>query len=102
MEYAENFYLPCWWMLETADRKLVEWPESGEVELYDTAADPHETTNIAGDEPSSVADMRAVLVERKREPEGLRQFRDAGPCSWPRSRRCARDPITPIPPHPVR
>ena len=53
--------------VRTADRRLVEWrafdaPASSAVlELYDLAADPDETRNLAAERPDDVARLRALL-----------------------------------------
>jgi iduronate 2-sulfatase len=54
--------------VRTARYRLVEWkrpgaaPDSAEVELYDYLKDPGETRNLAADEPSVVAKLRALLT----------------------------------------
>jgi iduronate 2-sulfatase len=46
----------------------VEWkrsgaaPDTAEIELYDYQTDPGETRNVAADEPSLVAKLRALLT----------------------------------------
>ena len=54
--------------VRTARYRLVEWkqpggaPETADLELYDYEADPAETRNLAADEPSVVATLRALLA----------------------------------------
>ena len=54
--------------MRTARYRLVEWkqpggaPETADLELYDYEADPAETRNLAADEPSVVATLRALLA----------------------------------------
>lgn len=54
--------------IRTERYRLVEWrdaehrPESAELELYDYEADPHETRNLAADQPNVVARLRAILA----------------------------------------
>ena len=58
--------------IRTERHRLVEWkkpgaaPESAEIELYDYAADPLETRNLAADQPDVVKRLRAILA---RHPE---------------------------------
>ena len=58
--------------IRTEQHRLVEWkkpgaaPESAEIELYDYAADPLETRNLAADQPDVVKRLRAILA---RHPE---------------------------------
>jgi len=77
--------------IRTADLRLCEWKEFGagpdlaEIELYDMAADPGETRNVAGERPEDVARLRALLAAH---PEPRRPL--AGPA--------ADSPPTPAPP----
>jgi iduronate 2-sulfatase len=54
--------------VRTSRYRLVEWkqpgaaPDTADLELYDYQADPGETRNLAPDEPSVVAKLRAVLA----------------------------------------
>jgi arylsulfatase A-like enzyme len=43
--------------------KLIEWMETGRVELYDLRADVSETTNLARDMPDKAAELRQVLTD---------------------------------------
>lgn len=49
--------------------RLVEWrdpgqpAESADLELYDYETDPHETRNIAADQPQLVAQLQAILAQ---------------------------------------
>lgn len=58
--------------IRTEQHRLVEWkkpgaaPESAEIELYDYAADPFETRNLATEQPDVVNRLRAILA---RHPE---------------------------------
>jgi iduronate 2-sulfatase len=61
--------------------RMVEWKKAGApadtaiIELYDYATDPNETKNIAGDQPETVARLRAILAK---QPEAKPQLRVAG------------------------
>jgi iduronate 2-sulfatase len=54
--------------VRTSRYRLVEWkrsgaaPDTAEIELYDYQTDPGETRNVAADEPSLVAKLRALLT----------------------------------------
>jgi iduronate 2-sulfatase len=54
--------------VRTSRYRLVEWkrpgaaPDIAEIELYDYQRDPEETRNLAPDEPSLVAKLRALLT----------------------------------------
>ena len=54
--------------IRTDRHRLVEWKEPGadpataEFELYDYAVDPHETKNLAAENPTMVADLRGLLA----------------------------------------
>jgi iduronate 2-sulfatase len=56
--------------VRTARYRLVEWklpgagPETADLELYDYQADPAETRNLAADQPSVVASLRALLSKQ--------------------------------------
>ena len=56
--------------VRTPRHRLVEWkqpgaaPDTAEIELYDYQTDPAETRNLAADEPSVVAKLRALLTEQ--------------------------------------
>jgi iduronate 2-sulfatase len=58
--------------IRTEQHRLVEWkkpgaaPESAEIELYDYAADPLETRNLAAEQSDVVKRLRAILA---RHPE---------------------------------
>ncbi len=58
--------------IRTEQHRLVEWkkpgaaPESAEIELYDYAADPLETRNLAAEQPDVVNRLRTILA---RHPE---------------------------------
>ena len=60
--------------IRTERHRLVEWkkpgaaPETAELELYDYEADPHETRNLAAEQPDAVKRLRAIL---DRHPEAL-------------------------------
>ncbi len=50
---------------------------TGEIELYDLAADPGETTNVAGRHPEIVGRIRSAMAESHRpdpnwKPRGTR------------------------------
>ena len=55
--------------IRTARHRLVEWKKFGEpadtpeFELYDYAADPHESRNLAKEQPEVVTMMRAILAQ---------------------------------------
>jgi iduronate 2-sulfatase len=57
--------------VRTSRYRLVEWkrpgaaPETAEIELYDYSKDPGETRNLAPDEPSVVAKLRALLTAQR-------------------------------------
>ncbi len=71
--------------IRTARHRLVEWKkigasaESAELELYDYEADPFETKNLATEQPSIVAELRALLA---RHPEAKPQL-TAAPATQP-------------------
>ncbi len=54
--------------VRTARHRLVEWkkpgaaPDTADLELYDYETDPAETRNLARDQPSVVAELRALLT----------------------------------------
>ena len=54
--------------VRTARHRLVEWkvpgaaPDTADLELYDYETDPAETRNLARDQPSVVAGLRALLT----------------------------------------
>ena len=64
--------------IRTERFRLVEWKTicapagDAEVELYDYAADPLETRNVAAEQPATVAALRALLAEH---PEAVPQIR---------------------------
>jgi iduronate 2-sulfatase len=66
--------------LRTERYRLVEWKVPGTaadtavLELYDYQADPGETKNLAGEQPTVVAELRARLAK---EPEAKPQFKAA-------------------------
>jgi arylsulfatase A-like enzyme len=47
--------------------KLIEWNEGDQVELFDLAADPSETRNIAADNPTVVTRLRKALGTWRKE-----------------------------------
>jgi len=53
--------------IRTERHRLVEWraigapPETAEWELYDYEVDPHETKNLAADQPEVVEQLRSIL-----------------------------------------
>jgi N-acetylglucosamine-6-sulfatase len=53
---------PTFWGIRTRDYKYIETVGTGEVELYDLAADPYELENVAG-EPAYAA-IQAALAAR--------------------------------------
>jgi hypothetical protein len=53
---------PTFWGLRTSGYKYVETVDTGEVELYDLAADPYELENLAGD--PEYASTGAQLAQR--------------------------------------
>lgn len=63
--------------IRTARHRLVEWKkigtpaDSAELELYDYEADPLETKNLSAQQPSVVAELRALLA---RHPEAKPQI----------------------------
>lgn len=63
---------PTYWGIRTPDYKYIETVDTGEIELYDLAADPFELTNVAGD-PSYFSiqlELAVRLAElRDREPQ---------------------------------
>ena len=58
-------------LIRTHTHKLID-NHSGETELYDLVADPHELNNIAEDQPELVGDLRKQLVERYLEGQWRR------------------------------
>jgi iduronate 2-sulfatase len=56
--------------VRTARHRLVEWKRPGasrdtaELELYDYEADPAETKNLAAEQPTIVAELRAILDQQ--------------------------------------
>jgi iduronate 2-sulfatase len=63
--------------VRTSRYRLVEWkrpgapPESAILEIYDYEADPHETKNLADDQPDVVANLRSTLAK---QPEAKPQL----------------------------
>jgi len=51
------------------DFKLIEFFEDGRVELYDLAADPGETRNVAAEQPRLAAELRQLLADWRRRVE---------------------------------
>ena len=47
--------------VRVGDWKLIEWLETGRVELYDLGADPSETIDLTQDMPTKVEELRHVL-----------------------------------------
>ena len=66
--------------VRTERHRLIEWKkpgapvESAILELYDYRTDPEETKNLAADQPSVVAQLRALLA---RQPEANAKLRPA-------------------------
>jgi iduronate 2-sulfatase len=62
--------------IRTERYRMVEWKEIGkpvataEYELYDYQTDPHETRNVASQQPQVLAEMKAILA---RHPEARRR-----------------------------
>jgi iduronate 2-sulfatase len=58
--------------IRTEKHRLIEWkkpgapPDTAELELYDYTTAPHETQNIAAEQPEIVKQLRAILA---RHPE---------------------------------
>ena len=55
--------------LRAGDWKLLEFFEDGRLELYDLAADPGETTNLAEERPDVTERLHARLVAWREELE---------------------------------
>lgn len=53
--------------IRDGDWKLIEWFDDGRSELFDLAADPGETTDLAAREPERVAALRTQLHAWQRE-----------------------------------
>jgi arylsulfatase A-like enzyme len=51
-------------------------------QLFDLARDPHETTNLAREEPDTVARLRALMREMARGDELGRIFEEGDPSYW--------------------
>jgi len=49
--------------IRVGDWKLIEWLETGRVELYDLAADPSETTDLAQALPNKADELRQLLSD---------------------------------------
>jgi len=67
--------------------KLIEWFESGSVELYDLAADSGESVDLAGAEPQRARALREVLARWRAEvgarmPEPNPAWKDSAPPVW--------------------
>jgi iduronate 2-sulfatase len=68
--------------VRTARYRLVEWkrpgadPDNAIFELYDYEGDPHETKNLASDEPDVVTSLRSILAS---QPEARPQFKESPP-----------------------
>jgi iduronate 2-sulfatase len=64
--------------VRTPRYRLVEWkppgaaPETADIELYDYETDPAETRNLAADDPSLVAKLRALLTAQGEATPQLR------------------------------
>jgi iduronate 2-sulfatase len=65
--------------VRTSRHRLVEWKkigapaETAELELYDYAADPGETKNLASSQPQVVAKLRALLATHPEAKPPLRR-----------------------------
>ena len=67
--------------------KLIEWFESGSVELYDLAADPAEATDLAPVQPAKARELRELLARWRAEvgarmPVSNPAWRDSAPPAW--------------------
>jgi iduronate 2-sulfatase len=80
--------------VRTERHRLVEWKKPGaasttaELELYDYAADPLETKNLAAAQPEVVARLRQLLAA---QPEALPQLRNAAGNTPPAKKKKAAD-----------
>lgn len=64
----EPYPIPTITAVRTPRWKLVTYPETGELELYDLQADPHELENVAGDSKhaAKLAEMKSLLEAQKK------------------------------------
>lgn len=75
--------------IRTARHRLVEWKKPGapattaEFELYDYAADPLETKNIAAELPTVTAQLRALLATHPEAKPDIRALRGRPATSTP-------------------
>jgi arylsulfatase A-like enzyme len=53
--------------IRSGNRKLIEFYDSGQCELYDLAADPSETKNLASASPDEVSRLRNRFAEWKKD-----------------------------------
>jgi len=62
---------------------FIDRPDPAGRELYDMAADPQQTTNVAGDHPEEVARLHEAVLEFLRthdaQPQVMRLFQDGDP-----------------------
>ena len=64
--YSNQGGKPCG-AIRDGDFKLIESYESGYLELYDLAADPGETNNLAGTQPQRANDLAKKLADWRRQ-----------------------------------
>ena len=65
-EDADILTIPDYNAVRTSRYLYVEYPTTGEKELYDLGADPYELTNLyAGTSPQLLGDLQATLDELK-------------------------------------
>ena len=66
-----------WICLRTCTQKYVLWAKGGTEELYDLAADPHETRNLIDEQPGAAQRFRQRVLDWERE-HGLADSFDQG------------------------
>ncbi|MDQ1257256.1 MAG: Sulfatase protein [Candidatus Hydrogenedentes bacterium] len=63
----------CMEMARVGTMKLIVHPATGQEELFDLAADPRETNNLAAAQPDATARMRSLLTQHLKDNRNHRQ-----------------------------